>query len=418
MDHYAPGRCSIIVRSRYAAFGAVLSLALALGPVTASELSFVEFHASGIGGVTDLDHANSCEVTPDGSNVYVAANASHAVVRFQRDSATGHLTFMESYVDGVGIIDGLLNCVELAVSPDGANLYTAAQGDDAIAVFDIDPTTGALTWLEAHFDGVAGVEGLDRVFDVTISPDGKNVYAGSIDDDAVAVFSRDPSTGRLTFMEAQVNHVGGVSGLNSVVGVELDSQGEYLYAAAMWSHAVTVFSRDQVTGALTYVDSFYHPDLQGTADVVVGFEDEQVFASSMVGDSLLVLDRDPSTGLLSHLETHTDGVAGVTGLLSPEGVIVEPRAGLVMAFGSDSDSVAVFRHNPATGGLEFAGAEFDGVNGVDGLADPSNGCIDPQGRNLHVASWDDNALSVFLISLFTDGFETGDTSAWAAVTAD
>lgn len=413
MNPHAPGRSSVVVRSRHAALGTVLSLALAIGPVAASDLRFLEFHTSGIGGVTDLDHANTCKVTPDGSNVYVAANASHAVVRFQRDPATGHLTFIESYVDGVGTIDGLHNCVNLAVSPDGANLYTAAQGDDAIAVFDIDPATGALTWLEAHFDDIAGVEGLDRVFDVTVSPDGKNVYAGSIDDDAVAVFSRDPATGRLTFMEAQVNYIGGVSGLNSVIGVDLDSQGEFLYAAAMWSHAVTVFSRDHVTGALTYVDSFYHPDLQGTANVVVGFQDEQVFASSLVGDSLLVLDRDPSTGLLSHVETHTDDVAGVTGLTSPEGVIVESKAGLVMAFGSESDSVAVFRHNPATGGLEFIGAEFDGLGGVEGLADPSEGCIDPQSRNLHVASWDDNALSVFLISLFADGFESGDTTSWS-----
>ena len=62
---------------------------------------------------------------------------------------------------------------------------------------------------------------------------------------------------------------------------------------------------------------------------------------------------------------------------------------------------------------EFAGAEVDGVDGVDGLADPSKGCVDPLGRNLHVASWDDDALSVFLISLFVDGFESGDTLSWS-----
>jgi len=234
------------------------------------------------------------------------------VVWFQRDTMTGHLTFMGSYLDGAGAIDGLQNCVDVAVSPDGANLYSAAQGDAAIAVFDRDPATGALTWVEAHFDDLAEVDGLDRVFDVMVSPDGKNVYAGSIDDDAVAVFS-----------------------------------------------------------------------------------------------------RDPATGLLSHVETHTDGVAGVTGLTAPEGIIVDPDARLVMAFGTDSNSIAIFRRDPATGFLEFSGVEVDGVNGVDGLADPSEGCIDPMGRNLHVASWDDDAISVFLISLFIDGFETGDSTLWS-----
>lgn len=412
MSAFTPDHPSIDFRDALAGIGLVLAALVVIGSVSASDLHFVEFHASGVGGVADLDHANSCDVSSDGANVYVASNASHAVVWFQRDLLTGRLTFMGSYVDGVGPVAGLENCADVAVSPDGANVYTAAQGAAAIAVFDRDPTTGVLTWVEAHFDDLAGVDGLDRVFDVMVSPDGKNVYGGSIDDDAVAVFSRDPVTGRLTFIEAQINSVGGVSGLNSVIGVGMDSQGEYLYAAAMWSHAITVFSRDQVSGALTYVDSFYHPDLQGTATVVFGPGDAQVYATSMVGDALLVLDRDPTTGLLSHVETHTDGVAGVTGLTGPEGIIVDDDAGVVMAFGSDSDSIAIFHRDPATGQLEFAGVEIDGVDGVDGLADPSKGCVDPLGRNLHVASWEDDAISVFLISLFVDGFESGDTTLW------
>ena len=413
MSAFRPGCSSIDARGLLTGLGMALAGFLVVGSVSASDLTFVEFHTSGVGGVTDLDHANSCDVSPDGANVYVASNASHAVAWFQRDPTTGRLTFMGSYVDGVGSVVGLHNCADVAVSPDGANLYSAAQGDAAIAVFDRDPTSGALTWVETHFDDVAGVDGLDRVFDVMVSPDGKNVYAGSIDDDAVAVFSRDPATGRLTFMEVHVNWVGGVSGLNSVIGVGMDSQGEHLYAGAMWSHAVTVFSRDQVSGALTYVDSFYHPDLQGTAAVVFGPGDDQAYVSSMVGNALLVLDRDPTTGLLSHVESHTDGVAGVSGLTAPEGIIVDSDAGLVMAFGTESNSVAIFRRDPSTGQLEFAGAEVDGVDGVDGLADPSKGCVDPLGRNLHVASWDDDALSVFLISLFVDGFESGDTLSWS-----
>lgn len=413
MSASASVRSSIDAHHLVSGLGLVLVALIAVGSVSASDLHFVEFHASGVGLVTDLDHANSCDMSSDGADVYVASNASDAVVWFDRDPVTGRLTFMGSYVDGVGSVDGLHNCADVAVSPDGANVYTAAQGDGAIAVFNRDPLSGALTWVEAHFDDLAGVDGLARVFDVMVSPDGKNVYAGSIDDDAVAVFSRDPATGRLTFIEAQVNWVGGVSGLNSVINVGMDSQGEHLYAAAMWSHAVTVFSRDQASGALTYIDSFYHPDLQGTANVVLGFDDEQAFVAGKSGDTLLVLDRDPVTGLLSHVETHADGIAGVTGLTAPEGIIVDPDARLVMALGSDSNSVAIFRRDPATGQLEFAGAEIDGADGVDGLADPSEGCIDPLGRNVYVASWDDDALSVFLIALFVDGFETGDSTLWS-----
>jgi 6-phosphogluconolactonase (cycloisomerase 2 family) len=260
---------------------------------------------------------------------------------------------------------------------------------------------------------VAGVDGLDRVFDVMVSPDGKNVYAGSIDDDAVAVFSRDPVTGRLTFVEVQMNNVGGVSGLNSVVSLTTDSQGEHLYAAAMWSHAVTMFSRDPTTGALTYVESFYDSDLQGTGDVGVGPDDESLYVTSLVGDALLVFDRDQTTGLLSHVESHIDGVAGVTDLTGPVGVVVDPSGGLVMALGTQSNSIAIFHRDAATGQLEFTGAEVDGVNGVDGLADPSEGCVDPLAANVYVAAWDDDAVSVFSLAVFVDGFETGDTTRWS-----
>ena len=412
MISFTLGRFLNGVDARLAKTALALALLPVVGLATASDLAFLEFHSSGVAGVTDLAHPNSCDVSRNGESVYFASNASHAVVHFERDPLSGRLTFVGSYVDGTGSIVGLHNCASVAISPDGANVYTAAQGDDAIAVFDREPAGGDLTWVEVHFDGVAGVDGLDRVFDVMVSPDGKNVYAGAIDDDAVAVFARDPATGRLTFMEVHVNGVGGVSGLGYVVNVGMDSQGAHLYAAAKWSHAVAVFSRDPVSGALTFVDSFSHPDLQGTSNVGIGPADASVYVSSSFGDSLLVLARDPVTGLLTHVETHTEGIAGVTNIAGPQGVIVDPGGGLVGALSADANAIAVFRRDASTGRLEYAGAEIDGVDGVDGLADPNAGCVDALGRSVYVAAWDDNAVSVFSLAVFIDDFEAGDTSRW------
>lgn len=382
---------------------------------SASDLTFLEMHQSGVAGVTDLRHPGSCSVSADGTSLYAAANQSSAVVQFDRDPLTGRLSFGASYVDGDPGIDGLLNCIGVAVSPDGANVYTAAQGDDAVAVFVRDPGTGALTWLEAHVDGVAGVDGLARVTAVMVSHDGNNVYAAAIDDDAIAVFSRDPATGRLTFMEAQVNEVGGVHHLNSPVGLAMDRQGAHVYAAALWSNAVTVFARDSSSGALTFAGYFVHADLQGCNDVAVAPDGSSVYASSPFANSLLVLARDPATGLLSHLETHSDGVAGVTGLAGAKGVIVDPGGRFVAVLGSDADAISVFRRDPADGRLTFAGAEFDGVDGVDGLAKPAYGCVGPYGGTVYAASWDDDAISVFATPVvFTDGFESGNAARWSA----
>mgnify|MGYP000524104389 CR=1 FL=1 len=57
---------------------------------------------------------------------------------------------------------------------------------DAVAVFSRDPASGALAFVEVQRDGVGGVDGLDAAFSVTVSPDGNHLYAAGATDDALA----------------------------------------------------------------------------------------------------------------------------------------------------------------------------------------------------------------------------------------
>jgi DNA-binding beta-propeller fold protein YncE len=107
------------------------------------------------------------------------------------DAAPGGLTFVEAEFDGVGGVDGLWEARGVTVSPDGQHVYVASQWDHAVAVFSRNPTTGELTFVEAEFDGVGGVDGLAGARRVVVSSDGQHVYVASKDDDAVAAFSRD-----------------------------------------------------------------------------------------------------------------------------------------------------------------------------------------------------------------------------------
>ena len=105
--------------------------------------------------------------------------------------------------------DGLDEAQSVAVSPDGRSVYVAAQVDDAIVRFDRDPATGALTPQGCIDDneGTAAqgpdtcaqtTDGLNAVSSVAVSPDGESVYAASLSEDAVVRFDRDPATGALT----------------------------------------------------------------------------------------------------------------------------------------------------------------------------------------------------------------------------
>jgi DNA-binding beta-propeller fold protein YncE len=58
-------------------------------------------------------------------------------------------------------------------------------------VFTRNTTTGALTYSGVFKDGIGGVDGLNGAYCVTVSPDGKSVYVTGHDDNALAVFNRD-----------------------------------------------------------------------------------------------------------------------------------------------------------------------------------------------------------------------------------
>ena len=77
-------------------------------------------------------------------------------------AAEGDLTFLQSFTDGAGGVDGLLGANAVTVSPDGENVYVAGRFDHSIAVFARNPVSGVLTFQEVEKDGVAGVDGLAR----------------------------------------------------------------------------------------------------------------------------------------------------------------------------------------------------------------------------------------------------------------
>lgn len=86
--------------------------------------------APGTGG------AGTLTISPDGANVYVGGRGIDVLLDYARDSATGILTFVHCVRDsaapaGTGcsqVAEGLRGAGDLAVSPDGAFLYAASQG--------------------------------------------------------------------------------------------------------------------------------------------------------------------------------------------------------------------------------------------------------------------------------------------------
>ena len=192
----------------------------ALGTVAhagTERLELVAIVRDGVDGVRGLHAPVAMTLSPGGEHVYVASTAENALAVFRREPTTGQLSFVEAYFDGVGGVEGLGGIAgprPLSVSPDGRHLYVAADADRAVAVFRRDPTTGTLAFVETQVDGVGGVDGLAGAWAATVSPDGRHVYTAGFADRAVSVFARDATTGALSFLEAHVDGVGGIIGLH------------------------------------------------------------------------------------------------------------------------------------------------------------------------------------------------------------
>ena len=94
----------------------------------------------------------------------------------------------------------------IAIDPKGRNVYVASSRSNAIAIFRRNGKTGKLTQASgtggcvaaAGAGGCARALGLAGPNSVAVSADGRNVYATSLKSDAVAVFTRNPTTGALT----------------------------------------------------------------------------------------------------------------------------------------------------------------------------------------------------------------------------
>ncbi|MEE8450566.1 MAG: beta-propeller fold lactonase family protein [Thermoguttaceae bacterium] len=326
----------------YAASGRDDAVAVFSRDGATGQLNFVQMLRNGLGGVDGLDGAYSVTVSPDGNHVYTASYDDDAVAVFSRDGATGQLIFLQA------IHGGLDGASSVTVSPDGKHVYVTSSRSNAVMVFGRDGATGQMSFVQRLRDGQGGVDGLDAARSVTVSPDGKHVYVASDHDDAVAVFSRDGATGQLKFVQMARNGQGGVDGLDSAWSVTVSPDGKHVYAVSLGDDAVTVFSRDGATGRLTFVQMLRDGQggidgLNGAQSVTVSPDGKHVYTASWGDDAVAVFSRDRATGRLNFLQALYDGLNGAAS------VTVSPDGKHVYTASYFSDAVTVFRRDLAAG---------------------------------------------------------------------
>ena len=311
----------------------------------------METETDGVAGVDGIQGTFGVAISPNGANVYVTGHSEGGIATFTRDPNTSALTFVEADEDDDSTVDGIEGAWGVAVAPGGGHVYVAGDIDDAVATFTRNPTTGALSWVEQDKDEVSGVDGLNTATGVAISPGGENVYVTGCADNAIATFARNSTSGALTWVEQDKQGVGGVNGMSCARGVAMTADGEGVYVAAESSAAVADFTRNP-DGTLTYVERELEgvngvDGLQGARDVAVAPDGGHVYTASTVDDTVMTFSRDAATNDLTPLAAARDGVGGVDGIDQANGVTVSPSNTSVYATGEADDAVAVFAREGA-----------------------------------------------------------------------
>ena len=410
----------------------------------------------GVDGVDGLDGANDVAIAPDGLTVYVTSDGDDAIAVFDRNPYSGLLTFVAAlrngdlgvdamtdpsavavassgrvfvtsftdaallafdpifgglapvgaWVNGQGGVTGLAGARDVATAdtPSGVAVYVASQYDAALAVFteQIFPLPG-FAERQVLQDGVGGVDGLASAQAVAVSPDRSRVYAAGAGDTAISAFSRNSVSGLLTYEGLGQNPSNGqtfhVSGLDSLATSESN-----LYAGGgfqllfNWIPEIAWFHLDDFDGSLDFDDALQLPAIGGFAiekkSIAATPDDAQVLMADSFYQTLYVYGRDGTTGALTPVQ-ELPQASGAVGIEGAQGVVVSPDGANVYVLGGDEAIVTELARDTATGELSYVGASRPSGGFVEIVPPYRNETMSPDGKNLYVFDYRAHRITVY-----------------------
>ena len=282
-----------------------------------------------------LEAPTDLVITDDSQYVYIVGSLADTLSVFERNSSSHDLTFITSYTnDSIGG-SGLRYPWKVTLSPEADNnqyLYVISHAElasgvpNTLAVFERDPSTGVITFLEAYEDTINTPSTLGIPEDMVISPNGNHIYLTDSATDSVSVFTFDPAaqapSNRMSHL--QLLNAANQPALVNLVNprsIAISPDGLHIYVAASDSNSIIVFSRNPTDGMLSFESSLEVTEgdilaggtvsgLLAPFDIQLSPEGNHVYVANLGGSSIVAFARDRSTGTLDYIETYSDGGAG------------------------------------------------------------------------------------------------------------
>ncbi|VXD00606.1 6-phosphogluconolactonase, cycloisomerase 2 family [Pseudomonas sp. 8Z] len=263
----------------------------------------------------------------------------------------GSLDSRESFrPEDLGISSG----AEVVYSADGDYAYVAGNG--AVTAFSVD-AAGRLTQLDTLL-----IEGMNTATEMVISPDGRSIYLidtlgaeqQSYNPDAIYVLSVD--NGQLSHTATVDSGNGGITG-----GMALSDDGAYLYIGTA-SNDVAIFSRDASTGALTFLARTVGEGNSNSRNGSIAVSGNNVYVIYSGTNHVLISYERNSDGTLSKLSSLNTSAAGF-GAVAYSMTVSQDGQYLYVAHPGDG-TLATY----SVSGTELALVESLNLNGVTSIA--------------------------------------------------
>ena len=274
---------------------------------------------------------------------------------FAIDRATGLLRALgEQSSEGPGP-------AHLSVDRDGQNVLVANYGGGSVVVLPI-AKDGRLK-SASHFVQHNG-HSVDpqrqkepHAHSITTDPSGRFAYAADLGLDLILIYQLDERKGLLKLNDPPSAHVAPGAGPRHF---SVHPSGRYGYVMNEMNCTITAFTRDMNTGALQELQtvSALPPKMAvqagfSGAELEVHPSGRYLYTSIRGHNSIALFTIDQNSGRLTYVEnTPTQGT-------TPRGFGVDPDGKYLLAGNQDSDSVVVFRIDAQTGKLTPTGNKID-----------------------------------------------------------
>jgi len=213
-------------------------------------LQVFKFKGKGTTGRQEASHPHSATVSPDNKHVYVADLGTDKVMCYKIESnETGLVPTNQKFIkvqDGAGPR-------HMDFHPNGKLLYVLNELDRTVNTFDYDSNNGSLTQKQSISTLPKDFSGFSFCAAIKVHPSGKFLYASNRGHNSIVIFSIDPTTGMLSYLETEPT-LG-----DFPRDFSIDSSGDYLWVANQNSDNIIKFKIDLTTGLLTKVSELECP---------------------------------------------------------------------------------------------------------------------------------------------------------------